>query len=480
MVKKRMASMKLFRFLRLAAGISVMCLVVPGAWGGVAFTTLISFTGTSGAYPGANPYAGLVLGSDGNFYGTTFSGGTNNDGTIFQLTPGGAFTSLLSFNGTNGAAPYAALVPGTDGNFYGTTFTGGVSNWGTIFQITTNGTFTNLFSFTGTNNPYLGANPGAALVQAGDGSFYGTAEYGGLTNASYDGYGYGTVFRVTTNGTVTVPAFFNNTNGAQSSGGLVLGKDGNFYGTTTWGGRGISGTFPGYGTVFKMTPDGTLTNLYLFTGFSDGGFIYAGLVQGGDGYLYGGAFNGGSQGYGTLFKVSTNGSFTLLHTFTFFESGSPYGGLTEGSDGNFYGTTFGAFAGYGTVFQLTPGGAFTNLVSFNYANGDHPDGVLVQGPDGNFYGTTSLGGANGLGTIFRLSVPMPAVFKAITLTNGTATLTWSAVVGQTYQPQYSTNLTQTNWNTLSKPIVASNGTMTTTDSDAAGSPQRFYRVILFP
>ena len=122
--------------------LSVMWLVVPDACGGVMFTTLVSFTGASGAYPGANPYAGLALGSDGNFYGTTSSGGTNNLGTIFQLTPGGAFNSLLSFNGANGAAPYAALVQGVDGNFYGTTFAGGAGNWGTIFQITTNGAFT--------------------------------------------------------------------------------------------------------------------------------------------------------------------------------------------------------------------------------------------------------------------------------------------------------------------------------------------------
>ncbi len=461
--------------------LSVMWWVVPDAWGGVAFTTLVSFTGTNGAYPGANPYAGLALGSDGNFYGTTSSGGTNNHGTIFQLTPGGAFTSLLSFNGANGATPYAALVQGANGNFYGTTFAGGVSNWGTIFQITTNGAFTNLFSFTGTNNPYLGANPGAALVQAGDGSFYGTADYGGAyTNAAQGGYGYGAIFKIAGDGTVTGPAFFGDTNGAHPSGGLVLGKDGNFYGTTTWGGRGISSIFPGYGTVFKMTPDGTLTNIYLFTGFSDGGFIYAGLVQGSDGYLYGGAFNGGAQGYGTLFKVSTNGAFVLLHTFTIFESGSPYGGLTMGGDGNFYGTTYGAYVGYGTIFKLTPGGAFTNLVSFSSANGAHPDGVLVQGPDGNFYGTTSQGGANGWGTIFRLSVPMPAVFKAITLTDGAATLTWSAVAGQAYQLQYSTNLAQANWNSFSKPIVAFSGTMTKTDYDAANSPQRYYRVVLFP
>ena len=143
-----------------------------------------------------------------------------------------------------------------------------------------------------------------------------------------------------------------------------------------------------------------------------------------------------------------------------------------------------AIYGYGTIFQLTPGGAFTNLVLFTGNSGVypgiHPDGVLVQGPDGNFYGTTSQGGANGLGTIFRLSVPMPAVFKAITLTDGAPTLTWSAVAGQAYQLQYTTNLAPANWNSFSKPVVAVGGTMTKTDYDAANSPQRYYRVVLSP
>ena len=259
----------------------------------------------------------------------------------------------------------------------------------------------------------------------------------------------------------------------------MLGKDGNFYGTTTWGGQGVSGTFPGYGAVFKMTPDGTLTNIYLFTGSGDGGFIYAGLVQGSDGYLYGGAFSGGSQGYGTLFKVSTNGSYVPLHTFSYFDSGSPYGGMTEGSDGNFYGTTYGEYAGLGSIFSVTPGGAFTNLVLFNGANGARPDGVLVQGPDGNFYGTTSQGGANGLGTVFQLSVPLPPVITALTLTNGTVSLTWSAVAGQTYQVQFSADLTQTNWSAMTKSVVATSGIMSATDFDGIASfAQRFYRVVL--
>lgn len=454
---------------------AALALAALGASADVIFTNLYSFTG---AKDGANPYAGLVQGSDGNLYGTTSSGGTNNLGTVFKISSG-VLTPLYSFNGTNGAAPYAALVLGKDGNLYGSTYAGGMSGLGTIFQITTNGTLTTLFSFTGTNDPYQGANPAAALVPATDGSFYGTAEYGGLTNASYDGHGYGTVFQFTTNGTVAVPVVFGNTNGAYPAGGLVLGQDGSFYGTTTWGGRGITGIIPGYGTIFKLTPDGTFTNIYMFTGLADGGFIYAGLVQGRDGYLYGAAFGSGPPSYGTLFKVSTNGSFIPLHTFIRSDSGSPYGGMTEGSDGNFYGTTYGAYAGFGSIFRVTPGGAFTNLILFNNANGSHPVGVLMQGADGNFYGTTSEGGAKGLGTVFQLSVPMRPVVKTLTLTNGAVTLAWSAVAGQTYRVQYSDDLTQTNWTFLSKPSVANSGVMTATDvGGITSSGHRSYRIVL--
>ncbi len=279
--------MKLFKSLLLAASLPVICLIAVPAGGEVIFTNLVSFTGIGGACPGTGPYCGLVLGPDDNFYGTTSQGGSNNLGTIFQLTPDGVFTSLFSFNGTNGANPYAALTPSSGGVFYGTTSAGGVSNWGTIFLITTNGAFTNLFSFAGTNNPYQGANPAAALVSDGAGNLWGTANYGGMTNTLYLnagtplGNGYGTIFQLAANGIMTVPVVFGGTNGAHPSGGLVLATDGNFYGTTTWGGNGITQNFPGFGTIFRMSSDGTLTNFYKFTGGDDGGFIYAGLVQGG-------------------------------------------------------------------------------------------------------------------------------------------------------------------------------------------------------
>jgi uncharacterized repeat protein (TIGR03803 family) len=266
---------------------------------------------------------------------------------------------------------------------------------------------------------------------------------------------------------------------------LVQGNDGNFYGTTAWGGT-LSPLPLGFGTIFRLNPDGTFTNLYKFTGGSDGGFPYASLAQGNDGNFYGTTYNGGSKQIGTVFSITPEGQFDPIYSFPSSSVGGyPYGALVQGGDGNFYGTTYiGGDNQLGTIFQITTNGNLTPLISFTgtsgLAPGANPQGALVQGTDGNFYGTTTQGGANGLGTIFRLSVPMPVVFKTITLTNGTATLTWSAVAGQTYQMQYATNLTQTIWNMLTKAIVASNGTMTTTDFNAAISPQRFYRVLLIP
>lgn len=145
---------------------------------------LYSFTGGK---DGANPQAALVEGTDGNFYGTTSGGGTNNAGTVFRIGPGGSLTSLYSFAGNDGAFPYATLVEGRDGNFYGTTFGGGTNNAGTVFRISAQGKFTSLYSFTGGND---GSYPQAALVQASDNNFYGTISSGGLGNA-------GTVFRLT-------------------------------------------------------------------------------------------------------------------------------------------------------------------------------------------------------------------------------------------------------------------------------------------
>ncbi len=463
------------KFILLAVLVCVW-LFVPDSYAGITFTTLISFNGTNGANPSAN----LVQGPNGNFYGTAPNGGANSNGTIFEISADGSFfTNFYDFSGgSNGAAPVGALIIGADGNFYGTTYGGGVSNWGTVFQLSTNGVLTNLGLLSGTN----GADPIVALVQGADGSFYGAAKYGGpYTNATQYGNGYGTIFQITTNGALSTPVLFDSTNGANPA-ALVLGNDGNFYGTTAWGGN-ISAYKLGFGAIFRLSPDGTFTNLYKFTGGSDGGFPYANLVQASDGNFYGAAFSGGAYSGGDIFRITPEGQFTNLYPFTGQSDGAwPYSALVQGSDGNLYGTTY-SYGNYhdGTIFQITTNGNLTPLISFSGTSGPalgaNPQGSLVQGTDGNFYGTTYGGGTYNDGTVFRLSLPLPPVFQSVTKTAGTVKLVWSTVASQTYQLQYSTTLAPANWNNLGGAVVATNGTMTASDS-LGTDPQRFYRVVL--
>ena len=241
---------------------------------------------------------------------------------------------------TDGASPCAALTLDTEGNFYGTTGYGDSSGAGTVFKLAADGTLTTLAVFNSSN----GACPEAALALGGDGSLYGTTQSGG----SYPGV-YGTIFHVTTNGTLTTLAFFSSRNGANPVAALTLGNDGNFYGTTMNGGTG------GDGTVFKVTTNGTLTTLVAFTG-PNGAELMAALTLGSDGNFYGTTGYGGSSGggdHGTVFKVTTNGTLTTLVAFTGPNGAKPMGALTLGSDGNFYGTTeSGGSSGYGTVFRL--------------------------------------------------------------------------------------------------------------------------------
>jgi len=187
---------------------------------------------------GETPYAGVIQGSDGNFYGTTYFGGANGLGTVFKVTPGGTETVLYSFAaGNDGEHPYAGVTQGSDGNFYGTTYQGGTSGLGTVFKITPSGTETVLYSFVGSSD---GANPEAGLIQGSDGNFYGTTLQGGAG-------GLGTVFKITPSGTETVlHTFAGSSDGANPSANLVQGSDGTLYGSTDAGGT------KGYGTFFKI------------------------------------------------------------------------------------------------------------------------------------------------------------------------------------------------------------------------------------
>jgi len=367
------------------------------------FTTLLSFNGTDGG----DPSASLLQASDGNFYGTTFGGGSHNAGTVFKITPSGTVTPLYSFcsqpSCADGSHPYAGLLQGSDGNFYGTTINGGAYGssclnvgCGTVFKITPSRTLTTLHSFSGGSD---GANPYAGLVQGTDGNLYGTASGGGA--------GQGTIFKVTPSGTLTTLHSFDYLDGQSPYAGLVQASDGNFYGTTFYGGP------YGEGTVFKMTPSGMLTTLYSFGGF-DGLFPWAALVQASDGNFYGTASAGGAhcpgQGpCGTVFKITPTGTLTTLYNFCSqpdcTDGETPYAGLVQATDGDFYGTTRDGGANqYGTVFKITTAGTLTTLHSFEGADGYYPYGGLVQANDRFFYGTTLQGGSYGDGTVFRLGV----------------------------------------------------------------------------
>ncbi len=368
------------------AVLSVISVTAPG----ITMFTLWSFTdGTSGEFP----YSPLAQGKDNNFYGTTIEGGTYGDGTVFKYTTNGTLTTLLSFNGNNGAIPYGGLFLGKDNYFYGTAFGGGTYGDGTTFRITTAGAFTSLATLNGINGSY----PVAGLVQGSDGNFYGTTYEGGA-------YGFGTVFRMTTGGTLTTLAAFNSNDGGYPSPVLVQGNDGNFYGTTENG-----GTNGGWGTVFQMTPSGKLTSLYSFSDGNDGAIPVAGLVQATDGNFYGTTYEGGAYQSGTVFKITPSGSLTTLYAFTGGSDGAaPWGGLVQASDGNLYGTTqSGGTYGFGTVFRIAPNGSLTNIVQFESYNGANPSAALMQGSDGNLYGTTQNGGSLGVGTIFRITTSGP-------------------------------------------------------------------------
>lgn len=369
------------------------------------FTTLLDFDWSNGALPEAS----LIQATDGNLYGTTFASAASGNGEVFRITLDGTLTVLNSFS-VYGQLVKGGLLQGVDGNLYGTTYGDAAKlAYGTVFKMTPQGTLTTLHSFCPGYDCSEGAFPRGALVQLTDGNFYGTT-------AGYDYYGIcggacGTVFKITPQGTLTTLHHFTAGDGANPYAGLLLANDGNFYGTTS---RGSNATCQyGCGTVFRITPQGQFTTIYSFSG-SDGANPYAKLVQGADGYLYGSTYNGGSSnancdaGCGTLFRMTLNGTLTTIHRFRWTDGAYPAAELVQGSDGNFYGTT----AGYhiwlscgemcGTLFQITPQGTLTTLHQFSYDDGANPYAGLVQATDGNYYGGTSSGGSYSYGTIFRL------------------------------------------------------------------------------
>jgi uncharacterized repeat protein (TIGR03803 family) len=400
--------------------------------------------------------AGLIQGTNGDFYGTTQFGGLYSNGSVFKMTPSGTLATISSFcpppeDGCENAGTPGALVLGTNGKIYGTTGVGPLGTTGTAFVTTPSSgvtapiaTFQPVNGALGTNA--TGAFPVGALVQATSGNIWGVAQGGGLL-------GQGTIFEVSPDksGISAVASFGciepNCNHDDFPVAGLVQGTDGNFYGTTEEGGTGAFGGGPSGGqfggSVFKITPgvSGSLTTLYSFctqSGCTDGQAPMGALVQGADGNFYGTTAYGGTGtacsngnpnllGCGTVFEITPSGTVTTLYSFC-TQSGCPDGqnpiaGLIEGSDGNFYGTTYdGGIAPSahcsdnpcGTIFEITPGGTPTTLYSFcvkgeECTSGGGPVAPLVQATNGDFYGTTTEAGSvsSNNGTVFRLSLPVP-------------------------------------------------------------------------
>jgi uncharacterized repeat protein (TIGR03803 family) len=367
--------------------------VVPVTAPGSRLATLHWFTGGSdGAV-----HSELTDGRDGYFYGTTRSGGASHNGTVFRVSTNGGLNTLAAFNQTNGALPLSGLVRATNGLFYGTTSTGGASGLGTVFSMTSDGVVTTLKDFTGALD---GASPSTRLVQATDGNLWGSASAGGVA-------GVGTIFRIQPLGSFSTLYSFSGGADSGSPGGALLDlTGGDLFGLTPAGGAFDQGR------IFRLTPDGSLSTFYSFTGGTDGYNPVGALVQGDDGSLFGvtrfATFRGFTF-YGSVFKINTNGALNTLYTLNFSDGSFPAAGLVLGSDGNFYGTTEqGGANDNGTVFQITPGGVFSTLVEFDgFNDGSAPLTALTEGPDGSLYGSTSKGGVGGFGTIFRLTFNGP-------------------------------------------------------------------------
>jgi uncharacterized repeat protein (TIGR03803 family) len=388
------------------------------------FKTIHSFDGTDGF----NSQSPLIQGTDGNLYGTMPDGGPfgeNGFGTVFRMTPNGELTTLYSFCSqagcTDGSYPYAALIQATDGNFYGTTYNGGTKGYGTVFRMTPAGTLSTIHSFCSERACADGALPRGSLVQATDGNFYGTTQ---LNTPVKSG---GTVFKMTPSGTVTTLYTFCTESGCPDGelpGTIIQATDGNFYGTTLYGGTGAFCTVEGgCGTAFKITPSGVFTTLHNFCSESscvDGEYAYTALIQASDGNFYGTTDQGGIStqcyvGCGNIYKIAPNGRFTNVYSFCKSDGYCTDGAFSQGSliqatDGNLYGPTRqgGAKQGDGTLFSATTGGKLTTLYRFNSSNAGHYSGIypypaLVQYTDGSFYGTTFQGGPSEYGTVFTLS-----------------------------------------------------------------------------
>ena len=404
---------------------------------GQGFNTVINFNASDGGLP----IGPLAQGRDGRLYGTTSGYGANNEGTVFKANSRGVVNTLYNFctqtDCPDGYSPQA-LVLATDGSFYGVTTDGGASfacdvGCGTVFKISATGKFTTLYSFCSQPNCLDGASPYGGLVQGIDGNFYGTTQYGGDRTCNNSISTCGTLFRITPRGILTTLYVFHGPDGAFPQVGLVQARDGNLYGTTNGGGFSVCAL--GCGTVFKITPAGILTTLHRFA-LTDGANPISGLVQSTGGNLFGTTYSGGDLscdpdfGCGTVFGITPSGTLMTVHNFTGLDGSGPTNGPIQATNGLLYGTTISGgsiscYRGCGTVFSLDMG--LAPFVAFVQAAGKVGETAQILGQ--GFEGTTEVS-FNGTpanfnvasGTYLTATVPDGATTGYVTVTTPTAVL----------------------------------------------------------
>ncbi len=399
---------------------------LPGHEGG-GHEQLLYVFGQQGEQGPVLPQAGLTFDKAGNLYGTSKSGGANNQGTVFQLAMGAngwVETVLYSFSGgTDGGQPIAEVAMDAAGNLYGTTSAGGAGSCsggcGTVFELTPssgNWTETVLYAFTGGSD---GGQPYAGLVMDASGNLYGTTESGGNSGSNCSS-GCGVVFELSPEAgswaQSVLHSFTGGKDGASPYDALTFDAKGHLYGTT------YSGGAYNKGTVFELSNSAngwTESVLRAFTGAGDGASPIGGVVFDASGNLYGTAFQGGANGYGVVFKLhpTSGGGWQerVLHSFGNAPAANPSATMVFDASGNLFGTTLAGASltscqgGCGTLFELTPNpnGPWEFRARHVFGRGEdgyHPSGRLIMDTAGTLYGTTQAGGAQNAGTVFEIAL----------------------------------------------------------------------------
>jgi len=390
----------------LSLGLALACVVFTFSLAVRAQAQTLKVIGFFDGSDGNGPYGPVVQGTDGNIYGTTdYGGNAFASGTLYRVTPTGEVTDLHNFCSqprcADGSTAFSPPAVGTDGNLYGVVGSGGVGFEGTFYKMTLDGQFTTLYAFCSTEPCTGGGGPNGIILGA-DGNFYGTAGGGGNHENG------GTFFSLSPTGQFKLLHTFcsvapNCLDGAVPSYAPILGTDGNFYGVTYTGGS------LGGGVLYELTPAGTYSVLYNFCGLSapcsGPGEPYQ-VVRDAYGNFFGQTeYDSRGYQYGSVFEITSDNQLLVLHNFN-YDNYWPYIGVTLANDGNVYGVFGYDVTNAGFIFEVTPAGRYAEIYNFpvdDNASGAPPVGPLFQGTDGDLYGVTPYGPGSFYGEVFQYS-----------------------------------------------------------------------------